>query len=104
RPASRCQNDHRDRFPEGPSNTTNCALLCDRHHPLKTDGYVSITDGHANGSMTWHTAWGQQVHTEPRPYLDTPNPPGTAATDHDDAGPPDAPDQTDDESEGPLPF
>ncbi|HEY7857138.1 MAG TPA: DUF222 domain-containing protein, partial [Candidatus Nanopelagicales bacterium] len=37
RPASRCQNDHRDRFPEGPSNTTNCALLCDRHHPLKTD-------------------------------------------------------------------
>jgi hypothetical protein len=71
---------------------------------LKTDGYVSITDGHANGSMTWHTAWGQQVHTEPRPYLDTPNPPGTAATDHDDAGPPDAPDQTDDESEGPLPF
>ncbi|HEY7858031.1 MAG TPA: hypothetical protein VIC82_05985, partial [Candidatus Nanopelagicales bacterium] len=46
-----------------------------------------ITDGHANGSMTWHTAWGQQVTTEPRPYLDTPNPPGPAAVDHDDTGP-----------------
>ncbi|HEY7857518.1 MAG TPA: hypothetical protein VIC82_03360, partial [Candidatus Nanopelagicales bacterium] len=90
--------------PEGPSNTTNCALLCDRHHPLKTDGYVSITDGHADGSMTWHTAWGQQVHTQPRPYLDTPNPPRTAAADHDDTGPPGEPDQTDDDCQGPLPF
>jgi hypothetical protein len=107
RPASRCQNDHRDRFPEGPSNTTNCALLCDRHHPLKTDGYVSITNGHANGSMTWHTAWGQQVTTEPRPYLDTPNPPKPAAVDHDDTGPPGEADRTgesEDDSQGPLPF
>ncbi|HEY7857441.1 MAG TPA: HNH endonuclease signature motif containing protein, partial [Candidatus Nanopelagicales bacterium] len=104
RPASRCQNDHRTPFPEGPSNTTNCALLCDRHHPLKTDRYVSITNGHANGSMTWTTAWGQQVTTEPRPYLDTPNPPGPAAADHDDTGPPGEPDATDDDSEGPLPF
>jgi hypothetical protein len=104
RPASRCQNDHRVPFPEGPSNTANCGLLCDRHHPLKTDRYVSITDGHADGSMTWNTAWGQQVHTQPRPYLDTPDPPGIAAVDHDDTGPPGAPDQPDDDCQGPLPF
>jgi hypothetical protein len=104
RPATRCQNDHRVPFPEGPSNTANCGLLCDRHHPLKTDRYVSITDGHADGSMTWNTAWGQQIHTEPRPYLDSPNPPRTAAADHDDTGPPGAPDQSDDDSQGPLPF
>jgi hypothetical protein len=74
---------------------------------LKTDGYVSITDGHANGSMTWHTAWGQQVHTEPRPYLDTSNPPKPAAANHDDTGPPgepDQPDEADDDGQGPLPF
>ncbi|HEY7857732.1 MAG TPA: DUF222 domain-containing protein [Candidatus Nanopelagicales bacterium] len=110
RPATRCQNDHRVPFPDGPSDTANCGLLCDRHHPLKTEKYVSITDGHADGSMTWNTAWGQQVHTEPRPYLDTPDPPRPAGTNTDDTGPPGEPDETDgtdgteNESHGPLPF
>ena len=104
RPASKCQNDHRVPFPQGPSDTANCGLLCDRHHPLKTDRYVNITDGHADGSMTWNTAWGQHVHTQARPYLDRPNPPRTAATNHDNTGPPGEPDKTDDAWEGPPPF
>ena len=40
RRSSRCQMDHRIPYPEGPSDTANCGDLCDRHHPLKTDGYL----------------------------------------------------------------
>lgn len=103
RPATRCQDDHRTSYPDGPSDTANCGLLCDRHHPLKTDRYVHITNGHADGSMIWNTKWGQQVSTEPRPYLDTPPPPRTAVN-NDDTGPPGAPDPTDDDWQGPIPF
>ena len=43
RPATRCQMDHRIPYPEGPSDTANCGDLCDRHHPLKTDRYLSAS-------------------------------------------------------------
>ena len=116
RRSTRCQMDHRIPYPEGPSDTANCGDLCDRHHPLKTDRYVSITDGHRDGSMTWNTAWGQQVSTEPRPYLANPGAYGPAppiTDDHDDTGPPGEPPQPDngfndidagDGDDTPLPF
>ena len=106
RPATRCQMDHRTPFPDGPSNTANCGQLCDRHHPLKTDHYLSITDGHSDGSMTWNTAWGQQVSTGPRPYLDNPGTFPATPTHDDDTGPPDDPPQRHqgEVPDGPLPF
>ena len=99
RRSSRCQMDHRIPYPDGPSDTANCGDLCDRHHPLKTDGYLSITDGHRDGSMTWDTMWGQQVETEPRPYLDNPGayPTTTTSREH-DTGPPE------NDKDRPLPF
>ena len=69
--------------------------------------------------MTWDTTWGQQVETEPRPYLDNPGAYGPAPPaasddggDHDDTGPPGIPPHCDDangadDSDGdemPLPF
>ncbi len=99
RRSSRCQMDHRIPYPEGPSDTANCGDLCDRHHPLKTDGYLSITDGHSDGSMTWDTTWGQQVETEPRPYLDNPGTyPATTTSREHDTGPPE------NDKDRPLPF
>ena len=74
RRADRCQMDHRVPFPDGPSSAANCGELCDRHHPLKTAGYVKISHGKADGSMTWTTQLGQQIHTPPRAFLDNPQP------------------------------
>ncbi|MEO6822728.1 MAG: hypothetical protein ABI468_09955 [Candidatus Nanopelagicales bacterium] len=65
---------------------------------------MSITAGHADGSMTWNTAWGQRVPTQPRPYLDQPRPPRAVPTNHDDTGPPGEPGEADDGWQGPLPF
>jgi Domain of unknown function (DUF222) len=83
RKATRCQVDHRMPFPQGPSNTENTGLLCDRHHPLKTAGLARISDSRSDGAMTWTTPWGQTVRAGPHPYLDNPAP------DHPDSSEPD---------------
>jgi hypothetical protein len=86
RKANRCQMDHRVPFPDGPSSAANCGELCDRHHPLKTAGYLTISNGKADGSMTWNTLLGQQVYTPPRAFLDNPQPEQQRPTA--DTGPP----------------
>jgi hypothetical protein len=91
RPARRCQVDHRTRFPDGPSTSWNCGLFCDRHHPLKTEGWITVTASEASGAITYRTAWGQTVHTSPHPYLPDPRPPSSEAELGGDTGPPDDP-------------
>jgi hypothetical protein len=90
RPASRCQMDHRLAFPDGPSSAANCGLFCDRHHPLKTAGLVTVSESKADGTLTWTTPWGQVTRTTPRPVIDNPDP---AEQCHDvtDPDPPDTP-------------
>ncbi len=91
------QVDHRLPYPLGPSNTANEGGLCELHHALKTAGFVDINDGHADGSMTWHTLWGQHVTVRPQAYLPNPGaPPGP------DSGPPRAPEPQMIEDEPPF--
>ena len=73
RSPGRLQMDHAVEFPEGPTSAANCGGLCLTHHQLKTAGHVDLIDSHADGSVDWHTTWGQIVHIAPRPYLHDPD-------------------------------
>ena len=69
-PARRCQMDHAQPFPEGPSSTTNAGALCADCHRIKTERGAFLDDSAADGSATWRTAWGQRVPIAPTRYLD----------------------------------
>ena len=73
----------RDPVPRRTSDWANTGALCTTCHQLKTDGRVTITDGRADGSATWSTAWGQRVTIPPRRFLlgsDPDDPPERPAT------------------------
>ena len=72
RSPGRLQMDHAVEFPEGPTSAANCGGLCLTHHQLKTTGHVDLIDSHTDGSVDWHTTWGQIMHIAPRPYLHDP--------------------------------
>ena len=72
RSPKRLQMDHAIPFPEGETSAANCGGACNRHHPLKTAGYVDILDSKADGSTTFLTAWGQKITIPPRPFLHDP--------------------------------
>jgi hypothetical protein len=78
---SKLQMEHGTPFPEGSSDTTNCRIWCTTDHQLKTDGYLGITNLAPDGSATWLTKFGQRIDIPPRPFLDTPDPPGPPPTD-----------------------
>ena len=68
--------DHADPFPHGASSAANCGAFCTTCHQLKTAGMIAVTDSRADGSCTWHTAWGQTIHVPPRDVLPLdPDPP-----------------------------
>ena len=69
-PAQRCDMDHAEPFPVGPSNTANNGPLCTDCHAIKTARGAFIDDSAADGSGTWRTAWGQTVRIRPTRYLD----------------------------------
>ncbi len=100
RSLKRLQMDHAIPFPEGETSAGNCGGCCNRHHPLKTAGYLDIYDSNTDGSATLLTAWGQQITIPPRPFLHDPadhhgggaSPPDTAVNDESPPGP----DQPDD--------
>jgi hypothetical protein len=76
---SRMQMDHANPFPNGRSCPCNCGAHCTTCHQLKTAGYATIDDSHADGSCTWVTAWGQRIHVPPRSVLPPePDPPPPA--------------------------
>jgi hypothetical protein len=73
---SRLQMDHAHPFPHGPSSAANCGAFCPTCHQLKTAGLITLTDSQADGSCTWHSAWGQAIHVPPREVLPLdPDPP-----------------------------
>ena len=71
------QLDHAEEYPHGPTNADNCGALCVECHQRKTAGLLDITDSHADGSATFHTALGQTVRIPARRYL--PRPPEAQA-------------------------
>ncbi len=69
RSPKRLQMDHALPFPEGETSAGNCGGCCNRHHPLKTAGYLDIENSKADGSATFLTRWGQRISIPPRPFL-----------------------------------
>ncbi len=53
-PADRCQFDHREPWPHGPTTGSNMWPLCDRHHQMKSHGVI-----------TWTTSSGRTIDAEP---------------------------------------
>jgi len=66
------QLDHALEYPHGPTSAANCGPLCTECHQRKTAGLLDITDSRADGSATFHTAFGQTVRIPARPYLPPP--------------------------------
>ena len=64
--ASRCDLDHDESWPRGPTCVTNLSPRCRRHHELKTRGLVR-TRLHPDGSLTTTTLLGTTVTTRPEP-------------------------------------
>ncbi len=63
---SRCDLDHDESWPRGPTCVTNLCPRCRRHHELKTRGLVR-TRLHPDGSVTTTTLLGTTVTTRPEP-------------------------------------
>ena len=64
--ACRCDLDHDESWPRGPTSATNLCPRCRRHHELKTRGLVH-TRLHPDGSLTTTTLLGTTVTTRPEP-------------------------------------
>ena len=64
--ASRCDLDHDESWPRGPTSVTNLCPRCRRHHELKTRGLVQ-TRLHPDGSLTTTTLLGTTITTRPEP-------------------------------------
>jgi hypothetical protein len=64
--ASRCDLDHDESWPRGPTCVTNLCPRCRRHHELKTRGLVH-TRLHPDGSVTTTTLLGTTNTTRPEP-------------------------------------
>ena len=65
-PADRCDLDHREPWPTGPTNGSNMWALCRRHHALK---------GH--GVLQWILPTGRTVENSPTEHLPRPGPAST---------------------------
>jgi hypothetical protein len=64
--ASRCDLDHDECWPRGPTCVTNLCPRCRRHHELKTRGLVK-TRLHRDGSVTTTTLLGTTITSRPEP-------------------------------------
>ncbi len=79
RPAARCDAEHRDPWPTGPTVTENLAPLCRRHHRLKTHhgwSYTTLTPG----LYLWRSPLGRRYLRSPAGTHDL-DPPDRRATD-----------------------
>ena len=87
-PAHRCDLDHRDRHPRGPTYECNLAALCRRHHRLKHEaGFqvrISSHPGDPPGTVSWTTPAGL---TYPRPPTRLPVAGGGSSVSADDDDP-----------------
>ena len=70
-PAERCDLDHTEEWPCGPTCAANLTALCRTHHRVKTLTDASYrSDGH--GGQLWTLPSGRGYHRLPEPILDHP--------------------------------
>jgi len=86
-PAARCELDHIDPFPHGPSSVGNTHALCRRDHTTKTDHDLQVLEHQPDGTTRWRTRDGQTGVTPPRPYLPETSPPDPTDPPDDDLCP-----------------
>lgn len=71
RPAARCDLDHDDPWPRGPTSVTNLDPKCRRHHQAKTHGVVRTElctgESGCRRSVTWTLPSGLRMTTAPPP-------------------------------------
>jgi hypothetical protein len=66
-PGERCDLDHREPWPHGPTTDTNCHCLCRRHHRAK-QAYFTIELDPDTGDTLWTTPDGRQYRRPPPTY------------------------------------
>ncbi|HTL23004.1 MAG TPA: HNH endonuclease signature motif containing protein [Mycobacteriales bacterium] len=65
-PGERCDLDHREPWPHGPTSEENCHCLCRRHHRAKQTYFTVELD--EDGSTVWTTPDGWQYRRPPPTY------------------------------------
>ncbi|GAB3451778.1 hypothetical protein GCM10027436_50550 [Actinophytocola sediminis] len=77
RPAYECDLDHRQPFPDGPTNRDNLHPACRRHHRAKTHGGWEVLD--QDRTLVWVSPAGYRYAHRPEPIADPDPPPNTGA-------------------------
>ena len=67
--ASRCDRDHLDPWPTGPTNASNLGLASPRCHSAKHHGWTLVR--HPDGSVTWHSPY-KRRYDRPGPWTPPP--------------------------------
>jgi hypothetical protein len=65
-PGERCDIDHREPWPHGPTDDANCHCLCRRHHRAKQTYFTVELD--EDGSTVWTTPDGRKYRRPPPTY------------------------------------
>jgi Domain of unknown function (DUF222) len=68
-PARRCDLDHVEPWPAGPTAASNVISLCRHHHRLKHAGRWHVSASHG-GTVTWTSPTGRRYTTKPPPIAD----------------------------------
>ena len=77
-PAYRCELDHHQPYPHGPTSADNFGPFCKHDHLNKTHAGWHVTRNPDDGTLTWHTPLGRTYRVEPtdhRLHDDPPEPP-----------------------------
>jgi Domain of unknown function (DUF222) len=75
-PARRCDLDHVQPWPDGPTNATNMIALCRHHHRLKHSGRWQVMAAR-DGTVSWTAPTNRTYITTPPPVTDPDNQPGS---------------------------
>jgi hypothetical protein len=65
-PAHRCDVDHGEPYPHGPTSAGNLCCLCRHHHRLKHERNWSV-EHRRGGVMSWTSPTGRNYHSAPEP-------------------------------------
>jgi hypothetical protein len=72
-PARRCDLDHTEAYPAGPTSEHNLGALCRHHHRLKHE--TTWTLEQHQGTFTWTSPTGRTYTRAPEPIADPPDEP-----------------------------
>jgi hypothetical protein len=72
-PSRRCDLDHTQAYPAGPTSADNLGALCRRHHRLKHETDWTLTQH--QGNFIWTSPTGRTYTRTPEPIADPPDDP-----------------------------